>query len=88
MKDERTERVERTLEIFKDQMERVLDKNYGLIVVFGDDTGGGTLVFGNNINALSALSMSMCKSKELRDMIVSSIGVAEHAKRELNNKFK
>ena len=82
MKDERIERVERTLEIFKDQMERVLDKNYGLIVVFGDDAGGGTLVFGNNINAMSALSMSMCKSEELRDMIVSSINAAEHAKKE------
>ena len=84
MKDERIERVERTLEIFKDQMERVLDKNYGLIVVFGDDTGG-TLVFGNNINAMSALSISMCKSKELRDMIVSSIHAAEHAKRDASN---
>lgn len=83
------ERVERMLEIFTDQMERVLDKNCGLIVVFGDDTGGGTLVFGNNINALSALSMSMCKSEELRDMISSSIDAAEHAKREIvNNKFK
>ena len=82
MKDERVERIERTLEIFKDQMERVLDKNYGLIIVFGDDTGGCALVIGNDANAMSALSMSMLKSKELRKMIVSSILAAEHAKRE------
>ena len=82
MKDERVERIERTIEIFNDQMERVLDKNYGLIIVFGDGTGGGTAVLGNNINAMSALSMSMLKSKELREMIVSSIHAAEHAKKE------
>lgn len=82
MKNERVERIERTLEIFKDQMERALDKNYGLMIVFGDDTGGGTFVFGNNINTLSALSMGMLKSKELREMIVSSIHATEHAKKE------
>lgn len=82
MKDERVERIERTIKIFNDQMERVLDKNYGLMIVFGDDTGGGTVVLGNNINTLSALSMGMLKSKELREMIVSSIHAAEHAKRE------
>ena len=82
MKDERMERVERMLEIFTDQMERVLDKNCGLMIVFGDDTGGGTVVLGNNINTLSALSMGMVKSEELREMIVSSIHAAEHAKRE------
>ena len=82
MKDERVERIERTIEIFNDQMERALDKNYGLMIVFGDDTGGGTVVLGNNINTLSALSMGMVKSEELREMIVSSIHAAEHAKRE------
>lgn len=82
MKDERVERIERTIEIFNDQMERALDKNYGLMIVFGDDTGGGTVVLGNNINTMSALSMSMLKSKELRKMIVSSIHAAEHAKKE------
>lgn len=82
MKDERVERIERTIKIFNDQMERALDKNYGLMIVFGDDTGGGTVVLGNNINTLSALSMGMVKSKELRDMIVSSIHAAEHAKKE------
>ena len=82
MKDERVERIERTIEIFNDQMERALDKNYGLIIVFGDGTGGGTAVLGNNINAMSALSMSMLKSKELREMIVSSIHASEHAKKE------
>ena len=82
MKDEKVERIERTIEIFKDQMERVLDKNYGLMIVFGDDTGGGTVVLGNNINTMSALSMSMLKSEEVRKMIVSSIHVAERAKRE------
>lgn len=82
MKDERVERIERTIKIFNDQMERVLDKNYGLMIVFGDDTGGGTVVLGNNINTLSALSMGMLKSKELREMIVSSIHAAEHAKKE------
>lgn len=82
MKDERVERIERTIEIFNDQMERALDKNYGLMIVFADDTGGGTVVLGNNINTMSALSMSMLKSKELRKMIVSSIHAAEHAKKE------
>lgn len=82
MKDERVERIERTIKIFNDQMERALDKNYGLMIVFGDDTGGGTVVLGNNINTLSALSMGMVKSKELREMIVSSIHAAEHAKKE------
>lgn len=82
MKDERVERIERTIEIFNDQMERALDKNYGLIIVFGDGTAGGTAVLGNNINAMSALSMSMLKSKELREMIVSSIHASEHAKKE------
>lgn len=82
MKDERVERIERTIEIFNDQMERALDNNYGLMIVFADDTGGGTVVLGNNINTLSALSMSMLKSEELREMIVSSIDAAEHAKRE------
>ncbi len=82
MKDERVERIERTIKIFNDQMERALDKNYGLMIVFGDGTGGGTVVLGNNINTLSALSMSMVKSEELREMIVSSIHAAEHAKRE------
>ena len=82
MKDERVERIERTIKIFNDQMERALDKNYGLMIVFGDDTGGGTVVLGNNINTLSALSMGMVNSEELREMIVSSIHAAEHAKRE------
>ena len=82
MKDERVERIERTIKIFNDQMERAVDKNYGLMIVFGDDTGGGTVVLGNNINTLSALSMSMVKSEELREMIVSSIHAAEHAKKE------
>lgn len=82
MKDERVERIERTIEIFNDQMERALDKNYGLMIVFADDTGGGTVVLGNNINTMSALSISMLKSKELRKMIVSSIHAAEHAKKE------
>ena len=82
MKDERVERIERTIEIFNDQMERALDNNYGLMIVFADDTGGGTVVLGNNINTLSALSMSMVKSEELREMIVSSIHAAEHAKKE------
>lgn len=82
MKDERVERIERTIKIFNDQMERALDKNYGLMIVFGDDTGGGMVVLGNNINTLSALSMGMVKSEELREMIVSSIHAAEHAKKE------
>lgn len=82
MKDERVERIERTIKIFEDQMERVLGKNYGLMIVFGDDTGGGTAVLGNNINTMSALSTSMLKSKDLRDMIVSSIHAAEHAQKE------
>ena len=82
MKDERVERIERTIKIFNDQMERALDKNYGLMIVFADDIGGGTVVLGNNINTMSALSMSMLKSKELREMIVSSIHAAEHAKKE------
>lgn len=82
MKDERVERIERTIKIFNDQMERALDKNYGLMIVFGDDTGGGTVVLGNNINTLSALSMGMVKSEGLREMIVSSIHAAEHAKKE------
>lgn len=63
MKDERVERIERTIEIFNDQMERALDKNYGLMIVFGDDTGGGTVVLGNNINTLSALSWVCLKAK-------------------------
>lgn len=82
MKDERVERIERTIKIFNDQMERALDKIYGLMIVFGDDTGGGTVVLGNNINTMSALSMGMLKSKELREMIVSSIHAAAHAKKE------
>lgn len=82
MKDERVERIERTIKIFNDQMERALDKNYGLMIVFADDTGGGTVVLGNDINTMSALSMSMLKSKKLREMIVSSIHAAEHAKKE------
>lgn len=82
MKDERVERIERTIKIFNDQMERALDKNYGLMIVFGDDTGGGTAVIGNDVNAMSALSMGMFKSEELRKMIVSSIHAAEHAKKE------
>ena len=82
MKDERVERIERTIKIFNDQMERAWDKNYGLMIVFGDDTGGGTVVLGNNINTLSALSMGMVKSEGLREMIVSSIHAAEHAKKE------
>lgn len=80
MKDERVERIKRTLEIFKDQMERALDKNYGLMIVFGDDTSGGVAIFGNNINTMSALSFSMSKSEELREMIFSSIHAAERAK--------
>ena len=82
MKDERTERVERTLDIFKDQMERILDKDYGLIVVFGDGTGGCTAVYGDNVNALSALSLSMHQSGDLRNMIESSVRALEHAEKE------
>lgn len=85
MKEEREERLQRTLDIFKDQMERVLDKDYGLIVVFGDGTGGGASTHGDRTNALTALSMCMGRDEDFRDSIKASIRALEHAERYLNN---
>ena len=85
MKNESEERLQRTLDIFKDQMEGVLDKDYGLMVVFGDGTGCGVFTPGNRLNALAALSMCMGRDKGFRGDIEASIRAIEHAERDLNN---
>lgn len=81
------ERMERTVDIFQEQVKRALGEDCGIFIVIGSDDNGISLgsTYGKELRAKIAMSMLICKEEKVRKFVKETLAVAERVRRSAND---
>lgn len=90
MKEEKElqERIERTVNIFTEQVKRALGSNCGIFVVIGNGNVCTGALCGNMYNTMVTMSMLICKEENVRKFVKETLDAAEYAIKKSANEGK
>lgn len=80
--------MERTVDIFQEQVKRALGEDCGIFIVIGSDDNGislGSTYGKEQLSAKIAMSMLICKEEKVRKFVKETLAVAERVRRSAND---